>query len=438
MEIAKEPVNIVFIGHVDSGKSNLCGHLLYLMGQVDERTIEKLRKEAEANGRATWVWSYIMDTIDEERQKGKTVEVGTAMFESSKKRYTILDAPGHKNLIPNMLIGTTLADIAILVISAKTGEFEAGFERGGQTREHGLLAKTVGARHLVVVVNKMDEVQWNLDRYQEIVTKVGTFLKKECMFSDVAFIPISAFHGDNLVAAKHRKLDWYKEPIPGASTLVQHLDALPPIPRILDGPMRMPIVSRYKDMGTVSVFGKIESGRITGVHPNNQVILMPQQKSVTVSSILDINDEKKPIAQAGEYIRLILDGPDEILQSIQSGDTLISTPAPLVTKFTAQVMILDLPPTMPILTIGYDAMLHLHVNIKECTVIELIEELDPKTRKVKKTHPTFLRSQNSAVIRFSLSSPMLMETFAQCPILGRFSLRDKGRTIAVGKVISVN
>ncbi|CDQ97061.1 unnamed protein product [Oncorhynchus mykiss] len=162
----KEHVNVVFIGHVDAGKSTIGGQIMYLTGMVEKRTLEKYEREAKEKNRETWYLSWALDTNQEERDKGKTVEVGRAYFETEKKHFTILDAPGHKSFVPNMIGGASQADLAVLVISARKGEFETGFEKGGQTREHAMLAKTAGVKHLIVLVNKMDDptVNWSLER----------------------------------------------------------------------------------------------------------------------------------------------------------------------------------------------------------------------------------------------------------------------------------
>jgi peptide chain release factor subunit 3 len=199
----REHLNIVFIGHVDAGKSTLSGSILYIMGMVDKRTIEKYEREAKERNRESWFLAFIMDTSEEERAKGKTVEVGRAHFDTPTNRYTILDAPGHKNYVPNMISGAAQADVAVLVISARRGEFETGFEKGGQTREHALLAKTLGVRYLLVVINKMDDptVEWDLTRYEECVGKLKPYLK-QCGYAikrDVRFLPISGLSGDNIL-----------------------------------------------------------------------------------------------------------------------------------------------------------------------------------------------------------------------------------------------
>lgn len=211
----KEHLNIVFVGHVDAGKSTMGGNLLYITGMVDKRTMEKYEKEAKEAGRESWYLSWALDSTPQERAKGKTVEVGRAYFETSARRYTILDAPGHKTFVPSMISGAAQADVAVLVISARKGEFETGFEKGGQTREHVMLIKTAGVSKLVIVINKMDDptVEWDQGRYDEIKGKLTPFVKGAGFNpkTDVTFIPVSAFTGVNLKDRVTKTIcPWYR------------------------------------------------------------------------------------------------------------------------------------------------------------------------------------------------------------------------------------
>ena len=273
-EKAKEHLNVVFIGHVDAGKSTIGGQIMYLTGMVDKRTLEKYEREAKEKNRETWYLSWALDTNQEERDKGKTVEVGRAYFETESKHFTILDAPGHRSFVPNMIGGASQADVAVLVISARRGEFETGFERGGQTREHAMLAKTAGVQHLVVLVNKMDDltVKWNEARYNECKEKLTPFLKKVGFNpkKDIHFMPCSGLTGANLKEPSPEH-PWYTD-LP----LIPYLDKLPTLSRSGAGPVRLPIVDKYKDMGVI-VLGKIESGRI---YKGQQLVLQPNKRKV--------------------------------------------------------------------------------------------------------------------------------------------------------------
>ncbi|OEL20215.1 Eukaryotic peptide chain release factor GTP-binding subunit ERF3A [Dichanthelium oligosanthes] len=277
VEEMKRHLNVVFIGHVDAGKSTAGGQILFLSGQVDDRTIQKYEKEAKDKSRESWYMAYIMDTNEEERVKGKTVEVGRAHFETEHTRFTILDAPGHKSYVPNMISGASQADIGVLVISARKGEFETGYERGGQTREHVLLAKTLGVAKLVVVINKMDEptVKWSKERYDEIEAKMVPFLKSSGynVKKDVQFLPISGLLGTNMKTRMDKSIcSWWDGPC-----LFEVLDRIEVPLRDPKGPVRMPIIDKYKDMGTV-VMGKIESGTI---REGDSLLVMPNKAIFT-------------------------------------------------------------------------------------------------------------------------------------------------------------
>ncbi|CAF4107825.1 unnamed protein product [Rotaria socialis] len=308
----KEPLNIIFCGHVDAGKSTIGGQLMFLTRQVDKRTLEKYRNEAREKSRESWYLSWALDTNEEERDRGITVEVGRAWFETEKKHFIILDAPGHKCFVPNMIGGAAQSDIAILVISARKGEFETGFERGGQTREHAMLVKTAGVRYLVVLINKMDDptVNWDQARYDEIRDKLTPYLKK-CGFKpgeDTYFMPCSGMTGALLNEHPGEKiLPWFKGP-----TFIEYLDSLPSFYRNIDGPLRMPIVERYREMGVI-VMGKIESGCC---RTGDRCLLMPNRTRVEVTNIY-YEDIETDSCVCGENVRLKLKNVEE--EEISSG-----------------------------------------------------------------------------------------------------------------------
>lgn len=300
VDTVRKPINLIFIGHVDAGKSTISGSILLKTGMIDERTIEKYQRLAKANNRESWFIAYITDETEEEREKGKTVEVGKAFFNTPTKRYTILDAPGHQSYVPNMLLGACQADFAGLVISAKTGEFEAGFEGEGRTREHALLAKSLGVTKLVVIVNKMDEesVKWSNQRYEQIKSDLSGFLKL-CGYNvekHVSWIPISGLKGDNIVTPvdKHT-CPWYEGP-----TLIELLDTLEPPERREDAPVRISVLDRYKDQG-VYLLGKIESGI---VKYGSSYTIMPSKINFEVGWLFNAEEKGVPYAKPGECIRV--------------------------------------------------------------------------------------------------------------------------------------
>lgn len=289
---------MVFIGHVDSGKSTISGNLMFMMGAVDLRTIQKYKEEAKDKNRESWWLAYVMDVNEEEKAKGKTVEVGRANIETSKKRWTIFDAPGHKNYVPNMIMGAALADYGTLVISAKKGEFESGFELDGQTREHVQLAKSLGIHKLVIAVNKMDEssVKWSKDRYNEIITSLKPFIQmsgydpeKDCIF-----VPISGLNGDNMKEPVSKAVcNWYQGP-----TYLEIIDNLELPPRDHEGPLRIPVLDKMRDRGVV-MFGKVESGT---VRLGDQLSLFPSGTLVSVATVYNSKGEPVKYAKCGENI----------------------------------------------------------------------------------------------------------------------------------------
>ncbi|CAF2114802.1 unnamed protein product [Brassica napus] len=419
----KRHLNVVFIGHVDAGKSTIGGQILFLSGQVDDRQIQKYEKEAKEKSRESWYMAYIMDTNEEERAKGKTVEVGRAHFETASTRFTILDAPGHKSYVPNMISGASQADIGVLVISARKGEFETGYERGGQTREHVQLAKTLGVSKLVVVVNKMDDptVNWSKERYDEIEQKMVPFLKSSGYNTkkDVVFLPISGLMGFNMDKRMDPKVcPWFSGP-----SFFEVLDSIEVPPRDPNGPFRMPIIDKFKDMGTV-VMGKVESGSI---REGDSLVIMPNKEPVKVVAIY-CDEDKVKRAGPGENLRVRITGIED--EDILSGFVLSSAvkPVPAVTEFVAQLQILELLDNA-IFTAGYKAILHIHAVVEECEIIELISQIDVKTRKPMKKKILFVKNGAAVICRIQVTNSICVEKFSDFPQLGRFTLRTEGKNI---------
>ncbi|KAG9018998.1 translation termination factor GTPase eRF3 [Tulasnella sp. 427] len=424
---AKQHLNIVFIGHVDAGKSTMGGQLLYLCGMVDKRTMEKYEREAKEAGRESWYLSWALDSTPQERAKGKTVEVGRAYFETAARRYTILDAPGHKTYVPSMIAGAAQADVAVLVISARKGEFETGFEKGGQTREHIMLVKTAGVQKVVVVINKMDEqtVEWSKDRYNEIVTKLTPFIKGAGfdVKTAVTFIPVSAYTGVNMKDADAKsKMPWYDGP-----SLLGLLDNMPMVDRKTTGPVMMPVSEKYKDMGTVIV-GKIESGRI---RKGDGLILMPNKTMVEVAGIYNEMEEEVPYALCGDNVRVRIRGVDD--EDISPGFVLTTPGKPVhaVRQFEAELAILE---HKNIICAGYNAVLHVHTVSEEVQLAALLHYFDKKTGRKSKKPPQFAKRGQKIVALIETAGLICVERFKDYPQLGRFTLRDEGKTIAIGKI----
>ncbi|KAK6337100.1 translation termination factor GTPase eRF3 [Orbilia javanica] len=425
----KEHINVIFIGHVDAGKSSLGGAILYATGMVDERTMDKFKKDAKDAGRESWYLSWALDLTKEERAKGKTVEVGRAFFETEKRRYSILDAPGHKTFVPSMIGGASQADIGILVISARKGEYETGFEKGGQTREHAVLAKTQGVNKLVVVVNKMDDptVEWSKERFDECTVKLLQFLKGTGYNpkTDVTCMPVSALTGQGLKNRIDPKLcPWYKGP-----SLLEFLDDMQGLDRKVKAPFMMPVNGKYKDMGTMAE-GKIESGVI---QKGQTILMMPGKVQTEVTAIYSESDEELPHAMCGDQVRLRLRGIEE--EDILPGYVLSSTRSPVncVSAFEAQIHIIDLK---SILTAGFSCVMHVHAAIEEVKFEALLHALEKGTGRKSRKPPNFAKKGQGIIARLETvsGSPFCIERFEDYAQMGRFTLRDQGQTIAIGKI----
>ncbi|CAE6422333.1 hypothetical protein ACGC1H_001764 [Rhizoctonia solani] len=426
----KQHLNVVFIGHVDAGKSTMGGQLLYLCGMVDKRTMEKYEREAKEAGRESWYLSWALDSTPQERAKGKTVEVGRAYFETDARRYTILDAPGHKTFVPSMISGAAQADVAILVISARKGEFETGFEKGGQTREHIMLVKTAGVSKVVVVINKMDEptVEWSVDRYNEIKDKITPFVKASGFNpkTDVNFVPVSAYTGANMKERVSKSVcPWYDGP-----SLLELFDTMPMVDRKINGPVMMPISEKYKDMGTI-VVGKLESGR---VYKNDSLLLMPNKTNVEVAAIYNEMEEEINFAYSGDNVRFRLRGIDD--EDITPGFVLTSPGKPVhaVTQFEAELVILE---HKNIICAGYSAVMHVHTLAEEVNLAALLHYFDKKTNRKSKKPPQFAKKGQKIIALIEATAAVCVEPFKLYPQLGRFTLRDEGKTIAIGKVVKL-
>ncbi|CAM9273131.1 unnamed protein product [Chrysoparadoxa australica] len=466
-EDPREHLNLVFIGHVDAGKSTLSGNILYLTDFVDKRTIERYEREAKQRNRESWFLAFIMDTNEEERAKGKTVEVGRAQFETDIKRYTILDAPGHNAYVPNMIQGAAQADVGILVISARRGEFETGFEKGGQTREHALLARTLGVSHLVVVINKMDDhtVSWSKERFDECVTKLKPFLRG-CGFAvkrEVKFIPISGLTGANIkkevfllqvmlhwgalniAVLKMAPLDiqvsssdcsWWSalytagENNTSESTLIGLLDELHMGDRDSKGPLRCPVLDRYSDRGTIAL-AKVEQGTL---REQMAVTLMPTRMEVKVEAIW-INQKRVMTAKPGENVTMKLSCAEN---DVQKGFVVCDpvTPCRASDTLLCQIALVELTEQRPIFSSGYESVFHCHTCEEECQVLELVSITDKKTQKVTK-RPRFAKEGSLITAKIKTGRSVSIEKFEDMQMLGRFTLRTEGKTIAIGRVLEI-
>jgi peptide chain release factor subunit 3 len=430
----RDPASLIFIGHVDAGKSTICGQLMYLMGSVDTRTIEKYKQEAKDLGRDSWWLAYVMDNSKEEKEKGKTVEVGRATFKTESKKYSVFDAPGHKNYVPNMIMGAACADFGGLVISARKGEFEAGFEQDGQTREHAQLAQSLGVKKLIIVVNKMDDqsCKWNVDRWNEIKEGLTPFLHKTgYKDEDLYWVPISGLTGDNMKdrLPKNHACKWYDGP-----SLCELLDTLPLDNGDPNGPIRIPVLDKMRDRG-VMLFGKVESGT---VHMGSKITLMPNNIPCQVGNVYDGDSEAVKYAKPGENVMLrLLQLEDEDL--VNKGDVICDRDnvVPVSMMFEAEINVMELLDYKPILTKGYQCIMHLHTFADEAVIgnITASYETNDRGETSEKKNPKFAKSHSRIICRVSVRIPVGLEKYDVHAQLGRFTLRDEGKTIAVGKVL---
>ncbi|PWY68105.1 hypothetical protein BO94DRAFT_478553 [Aspergillus sclerotioniger CBS 115572] len=434
----KEHVNIVFIGHVDAGKSTLGGSILYVTGMVDERTLDKYKRDAKEAGRETWYLSWALDLTNEERAKGKTVEVGRAHFQlpvtgadgsTITRHFSILDAPGHKSYVHHMIGGASQADVGVLVISARKGEYETGFEKGGQTREHALLARNTGVKTLIVAVNKMDDptVEWSKARFDECTVKVSKFLENlGYKKSDLFFMPISA---QRTTGIKDRVptdvAPWY-----GGPSLLEYLSNMKVPERKINAPFMMPISAKYRDMGTMCE-GRIESGVIK---KNGTCIMMPNRTKVEIAALYGETEDEIATGTCGDQVRMRLRGVEE--EDILPGFVLCSPKRPVncVKAFEAKVRILDLK---SILTAGYNCVMHVHSAVEEVTISALLHKCEPGTGRRSKRPPPFASKGQTIIARIEVTSSagaVCVERFEDYNQMGRFTLRDQGQTVAIGMI----
>ena len=426
----KDRINLVVIGHVDSGKSTSTGHLIYKCGGIDERTIKKYEKEAEEMGKGSFKYAWVLDKLKAERERGITIDIALWKFESEKRIFTIIDAPGHRDFIKNMITGTSQADAAILMIASDVGGFEAGFSKDGQTREHALLAQTMGVKQMIVAVNKMDDtsVNYGEKRYKEIVDELTIYLKKVGYNpAKIPFIPISGWNGDNMISKEGEKGDmmpWYK-----GKTLLQALDDLNPPKRPVDKPLRLPLQDVYKigGVGTVPV-GRVETGRLKAgmVITFAPLALTAEAKSVEMHH--EQVEEALPGDNVGFNVRNI--SVKDIKRGYVASDSK-TDPATDTEMFLAQVIVLNHPGQIHA---GYAPVLDCHPCHIACKFAKIQSKVDKRTGKVMEDAPQFIKSQEAALIELVPQKPMVVEPFQNYAPLGRFAVRDMRQTVAVGVI----
>ncbi|MEA1965943.1 MAG: translation elongation factor EF-1 subunit alpha [Euryarchaeota archaeon] len=418
MAAEKPHMNLAVIGHIDHGKSTLVGRLLYETGTIPAHIIEKYKAEAEEKGKGSFAFAWVMDSLKEERERGITIDIAHKRFDTAKYYYTIVDCPGHRDFVKNMITGASQADAAILTVDAKDGVME-------QTKEHVFLSTTLGINQLIIAVNKMDSVDYSEDRFNEVKEDVSALLKMVGYKpDDINFIPTSALFGANI--SEHSKdTPWYKGP-----TILGGLDQFTAPEKPTGLPLRIPVQDAY----TISGIGTVPVGRVeTGVmKPGDKVSFMPSGATGEVKSI-EMHHEEIPEAVPGDNIGFNVRGIGK--KDVRRGDVVgpANNPPTVADEFTAQIVVLQHPSAI---TAGYTPVFHCHTAQTACTFLSIDKKLDPRTGQVSEENPTFIKAGDAAIVTIKPTRPMVIEPYKEIPQLGRFAIRDMGTTIAAGMCIS--
>ncbi len=415
----KELINVVFIGHVDHGKSTTVGRMLYDGGALSEQEYRKLEEEAKSRGKGTFVFAYVMDNLKEERERGVTIDVSYKKFEAQKHIFTIIDAPGHRDFVKNMITGTSQADVAVLVVAAKEGIQP-------QTKEHAFLAQVMGIKQIVVAMNKMDEVNYDEAKFKDMKDQVIKLLTGVGYKADnIKVVPISAWRGDNVVK-KTENMKWYT-----GKSLLDTLDDLTAPPSPVDKPLRLPLQDVYniKGVGAIPV-GRIETGIMK---PGDKVIVMPSGKTGEVKSVEEHHTQLQ-VAKPGNNVGFSIRGLSA--EDMARGDVVgsVTNPPTVAKSFVAQIVVLNHPTAIPV---GYTPVFHIHTSQMSMTLTELRKRMDPKTGATVEENPKFLKTGDAAIVKIVPMKPVCLEKFSEFPQMGRFAIRDMGQTVAAGVVLEV-
>jgi elongation factor 1-alpha len=409
MAKAKEHVNLAFIGHVDHGKSTLVGHLLLQSGVIAEQQLSKGEDK----------FRFVMDKLQEERERGVTIDLAHARFDTPKYEFTIVDCPGHRDFVKNMITGASQADAAVLVVAVDDGVMP-------QTKEHAFLIRTLGVNQLIVAINKMDLVNYSEEKYNALKEDVGNLIKTVAYKPDqIDFIPISAFEGDNITKPSENT-PWYKGP-----SLVDSLNKLSAPEKPTNLPLRVPVQDVYSitGVGTVPV-GRVETGIMK---KGDNVIFEPPGASGEVKSIEmhhEMLDSAEPGDNVGFNVRGV--GKNDIRRGDVAGHT--NNPPSVAKEFTAQIVVLQHP---GVITVGYTPVFHCHTAQVACTFLELQKKMNPATGAVEEENPDFLKTGNAAIVKVKPTKPMVIEKIKEIPHMGRFAIRDMGQTVAAGMCIDL-
>ncbi len=421
----KTHINLVFIGHVDHGKSTSVGRLLFDSGNIDEQAMRKLKDKAQELGKGGFEFAFVMDNLKEERERGVTIDLAHKKFESPKYFFTIIDAPGHRDFIKNMITGASQADAAVLVVAANDGV-------NAQTKEHVFLSRTLGVGQMIVAVNKMDisGVEYKEDRFNKVKEEVTALLKSVgYKAEDVPFIPIASLKGDNVVK-KSENMAWYTGP-----TLLEQLDLLTPPEKPTNLPLRLPI----QDVYNITGIGVVPVGRIeTGIMKvGDKVTAMPGREGKGVTGevkTIEMHHEMLQKAEPGDNCGFNVRGFGK--KDIARGDVIGPADAApnVATEFTAQIVVLNHP---SVITIGYTPVFHIHTAQIACQITAIEKKLNPATGEVLAENPDFIKNGDAAIVKIKPVQPMVIETQKEIPQLSRFAVRDSGQTVAAGMCIDL-
>ena len=418
----KPHMNLVFIGHVDHGKSTSVGRLMFDSGALPEQELRKLKEKAEALGKGGFEFAFVMDNLKEEQERGVTIDLSHKKFDTPKYYFTIIDAPGHRDFIKNMITGASQADAAVLVVSTE-GVM-------AQTKEHAFLSRTLGVGQMIVAVNKIDTVNYDQAKYEAVQKDVAALLKSVGYKDDqVQFVPISAYHGDNVVK-KSDKMTWWKGP-----TLMEALDKLNEPEKPTDLPLRLPIQDLYniKGIGTVPV-GKIETGVMK---VGDKIIIVPGREGKGVSGeVKTIEMHHSAVNQAGPGDNVGFNVRGIGVKDAARGDVLGKTDnVPTVaTEFTAQIVVLNHP---TVVTVGYTPVFHIHTAQVACQITAIEKKINPQTGETLQENPDFLKNGEAAIVKIKPVQPMCIEKQKEIPQMSRFAVRDSGQTVAAGMCIDL-
>jgi len=425
MAKGKEHMNLVFIGHVDHGKSTTVGRLLYDSGNIDEQTMRKLTEKAKELGKVGFEFAFVMDNLKEERERGVTIDLSHKKFETPKFYFTIIDAPGHKDFIKNMITGASQADAGVLVVSANPGD---GVQ--AQTKEHVFLSKTLGVNQLIIAINKMDMAKYDQKRFDEVKAEVSTLLKSVGYKPDtILFVPLASLKGEN-VAKKSTNMPWYTGP-----TLIEAMDKL----NVPDKPTNLPLRLPIQDVYNITGIGVVPVGRVeTGIMKvNDKVIIVPGREGKGVTGevkTIEMHHEQMPQAEPGDNIGFSVKGIGK--KDIARGDVLghQDNPPTVATEFTAQIVVLNHP---TVITAGYTPVFHIHTAQVACQVVSIEKKLNPATGEVLQEKPDFIKNGDAAIVRIKPIQPLVIEKQKDIPQMSRFAVRDSGTTVAAGMCIDL-